>query len=256
MTRQKTRLSDDALSAGPEDVVGHRMSHRPYMLPVAKEGLPFIGIAAAIMLVVFMITDIWWIDLFFILVTVFVIYFFRDPDREITDDPSAIVSPADGKVIKIRRVTDDRFLNAEVMKISIFMSVFNVHVNRVPAASRVVDVMYNPGKFLVASLDKASLLNEQNGVIAEGPTGQKYAFNQIAGLIARRIVCYAGVGMSFDKGERFGLIRFGSRVDVYLPLDCKIQVRYGQKVQAGASILAFWPESDVTEEEVAPGLDG
>ena len=248
MTRRKTKHSDDALSAGPKEVVGHRMSHRPYYLPVAKEGLPFIGIAAAVMLVVFLITDIWWIDLFFLLLTAFVIYFFRDPDREITDDPSAIVSPADGKVIKIRRVRDDRFLNADVMKISIFMSVFNVHVNRVPATSRIVDVLYNPGKFMVASHDKASLLNEQNGVIAEGPTGQTYAFNQIAGLIARRIVCYAGVGMSFDRGERFGLIRFGSRVDLYLPLDCKIKVRYGQKVQAGASVLAHWADSAVARE--------
>ncbi len=222
------------------------MSYRPYGLPVAKEGLPFIGIAAAIMLLTFILTDIWWVDLFFVLLTLFVIYFFRDPDREITDDPSAIVSPADGKVIKIRRVKDDRFLNADVMKISIFMSVFNVHVNRVPAASRVLEVRYNPGKFLVASVDKASLLNEQNAIIAEGPTGQKYAFNQIAGLIARRIVCYAGVGMSFDRGERFGLIRFGSRVDVYLPLDCRMEVRYGQKVQAGASVLAYWPTTSDT----------
>jgi len=254
LTRQRTKFTDDALSAGPKDVVGHRMSHRPYGLPVAKEGLPFIGIAAAVMLLVFIITDIWWIDLFFVLVTVFVIYFFRDPDRVVTDDPSAIVSPADGKVIKIRRVRDDRFLNVDVMKISIFMSVFNVHVNRVPAASKVLDVRYNPGKFLVASVDKASLLNEQNCVIAEGPTGQKYAFNQIAGLIARRIVCYAGVGMDFDRGERFGLIRFGSRVDVYLPLDCKINVRYGHKVAAGATVLAYWPESSSTGTE--PAADG
>jgi phosphatidylserine decarboxylase len=247
LTRREIKPSDDTLSAGPKDVVGHRMSHRPYGLPVAKEGLPFIGISAAIMLVVFMITDIWWIDLFFILVTIFVIYFFRDPDRDVPNDPSAIVSPADGKVIKIRRVKDDRFLNTEVWKISIFMSVFNVHVNRVPATSKVLEVRYNPGKFLVASLDKASLLNEQNAVIAEGPTGQKYAFNQIAGLIARRIVCYAGVGMNFDRGERFGLIRFGSRVDVYLPLDCRMKVRYGQKVEAGASVLAYWPESVETD---------
>ncbi len=126
------------------------------------------------------------------------------------------------------------------MKISIFMNVFDVHVNRAPAACKVLRILYNPGKFVSANLDKASLENEQNAVLGESQLGEKFVFNQIAGLIARRIVCRVKEGARLTKGERFGMIRFGSRVDVYLPPGSKVSVKPGDRVMAGSSIIAYW----------------
>ena len=218
-------------------------------LPVAKEGLPFIAIMAAITVAAFLFSGLFggWLGvlllplkLVLIVLTIFVIAFFRDPERVIPADPASIVSPADGKVIKIEPVKDTRFLDADVIKISIFMNLFSVHVNRAPADVRVLKVIYNPGRFFNASFDKASLENEQNAVIAEGPTGRRFAFNQIAGLVARRIVCYATEGAKYSKGERFGMIRFGSRLDVYLPTDARVSVKLGDHVSAGSSVLAYW----------------
>ncbi|MBI5902707.1 MAG: phosphatidylserine decarboxylase family protein [Deltaproteobacteria bacterium] len=207
--------------------------------PVAKEGHPFI-LACIICTAAVWVAGLRWLEAFFIPLTVFVIAFFRDPERRIPVDGGSIVSPADGKVIKVERERGGKFLRGEALKISIFMNVFNVHVNRVPFSGRVVEVVYNPGKFFNASLDKASLENEQNAVILETESGVRLAFNQIAGLIARRIVCYAKVGMELEKGERFGMIRFGSRVDVYLPAGCKAGVKVGDKVRAGSTILGYW----------------
>lgn len=178
--------------------------------------------------------------IFFLLLTAFVVWFFRNPERDIPSDENSIVSPADGKVIVIGRVFDDRFLKTDALKISIFMNVFNVHVNRIPTSGKVLGVFYNPGKFFSADKDKASLENEQNALLIEAKNGKKFVVNQIAGLIARRIVCYAKPGDSIEKGRRFGMIRFGSRLDVYLPTDCKIDVNVGDKVKAGSSILAHW----------------
>ena len=178
--------------------------------------------------------------IFFLLLTAFVVWFFRNPERDIPSDENSIVSPADGKVIVIGRVFDDRFLKTDALKISIFMNVFNVHVNRIPTSGKVLGVFYNPGKFFSADKDKASLENEQNALLIEAKNGKKFVVNQIAGLIARRIVCYAKPGDSIEKGRRFGMIRFGSRLDVYLPTDCKIDVIVGDKVKAGSSILAHW----------------
>lgn len=209
-------------------------------LPVAREGWPFIIIAGVPTIAVFLFTDLWWLKLVLFALTVFVVAFFRDPERVVPVDPSSIVSPADGRVIKVERVTDFKFLKEEAVKISIFMNLFNVHVNRAPSAARVVEVIYNPGKFFNASLDKASMENEQNAVIAEGPTGRRFVFNQIAGLVARRIVCHAAEGDNLVKGERFGLIRFGSRLDVYLPVDCTVSVKPGERVKAGSSVLGYW----------------
>jgi len=175
-----------------------------------------------------------------LLLTAFVVWFFRNPERDIPSDENSIVSPADGKVIVIGRVFDDRFLKTDALKISIFMNVFNVHVNRIPTSGKVLGVFYNPGKFFSADKDKASLENEQNALLIEAKNGKKFVVNQIAGLIARRIVCYAKPGDSIEKGRRFGMIRFGSRLDVYLPTDCKIDVNVGDKVKAGSSILAHW----------------
>lgn len=211
-------------------------------IPITKEGVPFILIVLAPVVGSAVGGGrLWWLELFFVPLLLFVLNFFRDPEREIPTDDAAIVSPADGKVIKAGVERDDRFLGRQALKISIFMNVFSVHVNRVPASGRVTKVVYNPGRFFNASFDKASLENEQNAVFLETTSGHTIAFNQIAGLIARRIVCYAKQGSEYRKGERFGMIRFGSRVDVYLPVECELSVKIGDKVSAGSSILARMP---------------
>lgn len=207
-------------------------------IPIAKEGYPFILIALFCIIIVWLL-GLRWLEVLFVPLFVFVVAFFRDPEREIPADPGAVTSPADGRVIKVERIRDDKFLKTDALRICIFMNVFNVHVNRVIASGKVVDVIYNPGRFFNASLDKASMHNEQNAVIME-QGARRFAFNQIAGLIARRIVCYARPGMSYEKGQRFGLIRFGSRVDVYLPAGSRPTVKVGEKVRAGSSILGYW----------------
>ena len=207
--------------------------------PVAREGYPFI-LACLICVAAIWFSGLRWLEALFIPLTVFVIAFFRDPERRIPGDGDSIVSPADGRVIKVERDRDEKFFKGPALKISIFMNVFNVHVNRAPFSGKVVDVIYNPGKFFNASLDKASLENEQNALILETASGKRFAFNQIAGLIARRIVCYAKKGMELEKGERFGMIRFGSRVDVYLPAGCRVSVKAGDRVRAGSTILGYW----------------
>ncbi len=165
----------------------------------------------------------------------FCIYFFRDPEREpdsvLKEDE--IVSPADGKIIFLQRVFDERFLKEEVFKISIFMSLFNVHVNRIPFGGIVEKIIYNKGKFFSANLDKASSENEFNAIILN----KKIAFVQIAGLIARRIVCRVKEGDAVKSGERFGLIKFGSRLDIYLPVSFTPCVEIGGKVFSGKTIL-------------------
>ncbi len=208
-------------------------------IPIAKEGAPFIAIALFCVIVAWLLGG-WWLEFIIVPLAVFVIAFFRDPERDVPTDRDSIVSPADGRVIKVERMRDERLLKTEAVKISVFMNVFNVHVNRSPASGKVLDIIYNPGKFFNASLDKASLLNEQNALIMQAENGKRYAFNQIAGLIARRIVCRVKKGASLKKGERFGLIRFGSRVDVYLPTGCRVTVKVGDKVKAGSSILGYW----------------
>lgn len=209
-------------------------------IPIAKEGWPFILIALAVTAVVFYFNGNIAIRIFFVLVAVFVVAFFRDPERAVPSGNDTVVSPADGKIIKIENVFEDRLLKTDAVKISIFMNVFNVHVNRAPASCKVLKILYNPGKFLSANLDKASLENEQNAVLAEDLSGRKFMFNQIAGLIARRIVCRVTEGARLNKGERFGLIRFGSRVDVYLPKGTNVTVKLGDKVTAGVSVIARW----------------
>lgn len=206
---------------------------------IAREGFPFILVSLVCTAIIWY-TGLVWLTAIMVALTVFVIAFFRDPNRDIPNDEKAIVSPADGKVIRIDKVNDGRLIEGEALKISIFMNVFNVHVNRVPATGRVERVLYNPGKFFNASLDKASLENEQNAVTVRTPNGKRIVFNQIAGLIARRIVCYAKEGDELIKGERFGLIRFGSRLDVYLPPETRVAVKLGDKVAAGSSVLAYW----------------
>ena len=209
-------------------------------IPLAREGYPFILISIAPLVASYLWAPVWLWG-FFLALTIFVVAFFRDPERVIPEGDDVIVSPADGLVIKCEEVFEDRLLKAKALKISIFMNVFNVHVNRAPADALVLEVLYNPGKFFNASLDKASLENEQNALLIESATnGKRFMVNQIAGLIARRIVCYSKPGTELKKGERFGIIRFGSRLDVYLPTDAKPAVKIGEKVSAGSSILARW----------------
>ena len=208
-------------------------------IPIAREGYVFIFIVF-VPVVITGVLGVWRLFVLALAVNLFVINFFRDPERNVPSGENSIVSPADGRVIKAEKAFEGRLLNSEAMKISIFMNVFNVHVNRAPVSGRVAGVSYNPGKFLNASFDKASLENEQNMILVEAANGKRVAFCQIAGLIARRIVCYVKEGDAMTKGSRFGMIRFGSRLDVYLPLECRVNVKIGDKVRAGSSTLAYW----------------
>lgn len=209
-------------------------------IPVVREGLVFIFPLLSISVFLWILGISAW-AWFFSLLTVFVISFFRDPERTIPAGDKAILSPADGKIIRIESCTEERFLKGPALKVSIFMSVFNVHVNRIPLSGRIAEVAYRPGKFVSANLDKASAANEQNALLLEAAGGTKLLFVQIAGLIARRIVCWVRKGDPVERGRRFGMIRFGSRMDVYLPPNIQIQARLGQKAYGGQTILGYLP---------------
>ena len=204
---------------------------------IAKEGFPFILFSVFITFIC-SILGYELAALAGLLVTTFVTYFFRDPARVQPDDDMAVISPADGKVICIEEISDDRFFHKQVIKISIFMNVFNVHVNRIPYPGTVERVLFKAGKFYSADKDKAALKNEYCALIITTPAGLQYGVVQIAGLIARRIVCRAQKGDRVEAGQRYGLIRFGSRLDLYLPTRSDIDVTMGQKVKAGETIIA------------------
>jgi phosphatidylserine decarboxylase len=174
-----------------------------------------------------------------ILLSLFIAYFFRNPKREIPNLRNIILSPADGKIIHVGEFEEDRFLKEKSLKVSIFMSLFDVHLNRAPVSGKVLERNYLPGRFLIANVEKSSLLNEQNAVILETEDQVKILLIQIAGFVARRIVCYAKPGDTLRRGEIFGLIRFGSRVDLYLPPEVKPIVRVGQHVKGGESIIGY-----------------
>jgi phosphatidylserine decarboxylase len=208
-------------------------------VPLAREGLPFVGVGATATLVAFLVGWSWlaWAG---VVVTAFLASFFRDPQR--TPPPGdSIVAPADGRVLKAERVQDDRFLHGPAQQVSIFMSPANVHVNRNPSSGRVLEVRYNHGRYFRAFADKASLDNEQNAVVLEDAHGRRLAFIQIAGFLARRIVCYLQPGMMVERAERCGLIMFGSRVDIFLPPEAKLRVEVGQRTRAGETVVAEWP---------------
>lgn len=203
---------------------------------VASAGYPFI-FAAAFTTAVLALLGLTTLTLISLVITFAICGFFRDPDRIIPDHRDVLVSPADGKVIAAGVVDNSPYYTGQAMKISIFMSVFNVHVNRVPFNGLVKEISYNPGRFFSANLAKASLENEHNAVFIEMENGKPLCVVQIAGLIARRIICKIQPGDRVNRGQRFGLICFGSRLDVYLPTDIKLKVAVGDKVSAGASIL-------------------
>jgi phosphatidylserine decarboxylase len=203
---------------------------------IAREGWPFLGIAVAVSLGIHYFCGWAW-ALPAWAITLFILQFFRDPGRELPADPQAVVSPADGRVVLVGRATDP-YLNREALKISVFMNVFNVHSNRSPVDGTVKQRWYHPGSFLNAALDKASLENERNALWLQTRGGTDVTCVQIAGLIARRILCYVEAGASLERGQRYGFIRFGSRVDVYVPLDAEVKAALGDKVYATETILA------------------
>jgi len=205
---------------------------------IAHEGYPFIILSLVITVFVAFL-GIGWLTLLLVFITFFIVWFFRNPERSFREEEKVLISPADGKVIKIEDVEINGTISGRFKKISIFMNVFNVHVNRVPYSGKIEAINYHEGKFFSANLDKASLDNERNEVMIRTEDGRRVWMVQIAGLIARRIVCWVNVGTTIRKGERFGLIRFGSRVDVYLPEDSQISVKLRDKVKAGQTSLGY-----------------
>jgi len=203
---------------------------------MAREGYPFIVFIAFATLITALI-GYELVALILLFLTGFVCYFFRDPERIIPDAENSVVSPADGKVILVEKIFDDRFVNEHVYKISIFMSIFDVHVNRLPFPGEVEKIEYKAGSFYAANTDQGGLANEHCALILSTPKNFRYAVVQIAGLVARKIVCWAEKGDTLERGSRFGLIRFGSRVDIYLPQQLQIEVRAGQRVRAGETII-------------------
>ena len=213
--------------------------NRLYPHPIiAREGWPIIGGGLVLSLLVSMCCG-WW-SLPFWVFTVFALQFFRDPAREIPLNPEAVLSPVDGRIVVVERARDP-YRDVDALKISIFMNVFNVHSQKSPADCTVTKVVYNKGKFVNADLDKASTENERNAVLATTASGREITFVQVAGLVARRILCYTQVGAKLSRGERYGFIRFGSRVDMYLPVDAQAQVAIGDKVTGVSTVLARLP---------------
>jgi phosphatidylserine decarboxylase len=213
----------------------------------AREGWPFIIIATLIAAggYAFAISRrswiLWLLAFVLTLLALWVAYFFRDPERTGERGDLLVIAPADGRIVQIADVDEPSYMNGKATRISIFMNVFNVHVNRYPVTGTVKYVHYNPGKFLNAAADKASLENEQSTVGIQAPK-HKVLVRQIAGLIARRIVTYSKVGDSASQGDRFGIIRFGSRVDVFVPVGSPVRVKLDQLTSAGVTVLADLPK--------------
>lgn len=210
------------------------MNNYPHPI-IAREGWPFLAITFAAALLASQFLSAWSIP--FWIIALFVLQFFRDPARVIPIDPKAVLSPADGRIVVVEK-TMDPYANREALKISVFMNVFNVHSNRSPVDGKIEKVEYFPGKFVNADLDKASIENERNALVITAANGQTVTCVQVAGLIARRILCYVNAPDTLTRGQRYGFIRFGSRVDVYLPLTARPLVTVGDKVSATETILA------------------
>lgn len=211
-------------------------------IPIAYEGYPFIVITA-FLAIIFAIIDASFLLSVSLAATAFITYFFRDPERFTPDLEDAVICPADGKIIVIDKVDDEQFTGEKAIKVSVFMNVFNVHVNRIPMDGTVDKIIYKPGKFYSADTEKSAEYNEYCATVMTNGKGQRLAFVQVAGLIARRIVCWLEPKDQVKTGWRFGLIRFGSRVDLYLPESAEIKVQMGQKVIAGETVMATLSEA-------------
>jgi phosphatidylserine decarboxylase len=202
---------------------------------IAREGWPFLAIAVAAAALLTAYSIVWSIPLW--IIALFVLQFFRDPPREVPGDAKTVVSPADGRIVAVEKARDP-YLDRETVKVSVFMNVFNVHSNRAPVDGQVKQVFYSAGSFVNAALDKASTENERNALWIHAEAGADVTCVQVAGLIARRILCYVKAGDTLQRGQRYGFIRFGSRVDVYLPPNARIKVALGDKVYAASTVLA------------------
>jgi phosphatidylserine decarboxylase len=213
------------------------MKNYPHPI-IAKEGWPYLTASLVVSILVTWFFG-WWSVPFWI-VYFFILQFFRDPAREIPQGEGLVLCPADGRVLLVG-VVKDPYRNVDALKISVFMNVFNVHSNRSPVDALAKDVVYNKGLFVNASFDKASSENERNALILKMDDGTEISCVQIAGLIARRILCYVKPGERLERGQRYGFIRFGSRVDVYLPADARPRVAIGDKVKATTTVIAELP---------------
>ena len=214
------------------------MQHYPHPI-IAREGWPFIFVSLLVALGVSLQWGWWWGVLPW-LAFVFCVQFFRDPPRDIPSDENCVLSPADGRVVVVEPARDP-WLNRDCLKISVFMNVFNVHSNRSPADGEVVKRWYHAGAFVNAALAKASTENERNALHIRTTAGHDITCVQVAGLVARRILCYVDSGDRLQRGQRYGFIRFGSRVDLYLPLGAIARVVIGEKVTATSTVLAQLP---------------
>lgn len=212
--------------------------------PIAVEGIPFVAAAGAVTVLLTLASGR--LPLLAIpailagIVTLFIVFFFRNPERRTPEEENAVIAPADGRVIYVGPAFEPH-LSADTVKVSIFMSVFNVHVNRSAVTGTVIDTFYTSGKFLDVRDERATFENEQSGLVLETEKGARLVVVQVAGLIARRIVCYLGKGDRARRGERYGLIRFGSRLDLYLPADTRVTVAVGERTAAGETILGYLP---------------
>jgi phosphatidylserine decarboxylase len=203
---------------------------------IAREGWPFLAVSVALAVAAGVLAGWWWSVPVWIW-ALFVLQLFRDPARAVPGDRRTVVAPADGRIVAVEKA-DDPYLKRASTKVSVFMNVFNVHSNRSPLDGEVRETWYSRGAFVNAALDKASIENERNALWLRADAGPDVVCVQIAGLIARRILCYVKAGDRLKRGDRFGFIRFGSRVDLYLPLEARVRVELGQKVSAGSTIVA------------------
>jgi phosphatidylserine decarboxylase len=212
---------------------------------IARDGWTFILIGLVLTVVALWAATKWdsrtlfGLSILFALLTLFVAYFFRDPERAGTREPDVLLAPADGRIVQIDTLPSHQFVGPNTIQVSIFLSIFDVHVNRIPVTGEVDYVKYHPGKFMAAYHDKASLENEQTEIGMTTDAGRKIAFKQIAGLIARRIVCRLNDGDRVNAGDRFGMIKFGSRVDILMPSETRLNVKMGDHVKGGETVMGY-----------------
>ena len=205
--------------------------------PLARPGWPYLAAGLALSLVASAL-GVWWLAIPLWAVFLLMLNFFRDPARSSDAGPGAILSPADGKVVVVQPSRHDQIPGGECLMVSIFMNIFDVHVNRAPLKGRVMNLVHHAGGYLPADRPQAATTNERLEMVLQSPTGVTMVVTQVAGLVARRIECWVSRGVAIDRGQRYGMIRFGSRLDLYLPLGAQIQVTPGQKVKAGQTVIA------------------